>query len=320
MKKKKSSTPFLPAEGIFKPHDWGRLQKDWIDAVRKSNEIYFELFRRDQYRLKTESPIFVNRQDLFLVFLITGGEGVHQFGSSEHYLKPGILCFVAPGIFTSDQSTINEHAGYLCTFTSAFYGLNLSDKDALSHFSFFETQTSVSLQLNTRQTAYFYNLFQEMEEEYLSANPAKDDMVRALLMLLLLKAKRLVASDKTDCLVDNSNAGIRLTKAFTRLFESDFEPLNNLQAIVIKTLASYAQQLNVTQNHLNDTVKAISGKTPGALIREKIIKEASRLLLNTQLSISEICCLLRFEDPSYFSRFFKRYTGLTPTQHRNRVI
>ncbi|QHT70833.1 helix-turn-helix domain-containing protein [Rhodocytophaga rosea] len=316
MKKNKITFSIPANESNGRKYHWGRLQQEWRDTLNKSGEIYFEIHRRDEYRLKSNPLIAPFRQDLYIIFLITGGEAVHNFGNQDYYLKPGILCFVSAGIFVSRQSTINEHAGYLCGFTSAFFSQNLSDKDSLLHYPFFNTEASVSLQLDTDQTSYFYNLFREMEEEYHSTNANKEELIRALLTILLQKAQRLVISDRTDCLVDNSNAGLRLTKAFTKLFEADFEPLKKLHGITTKHLSQYASNLHVTQNHLNDTIKAVSGKTPGELIRERIIKEASQLLLHTQLTIAEICFLLKFEDPSYFSRFFKRYTGLTPTQHR----
>jgi AraC-like DNA-binding protein len=320
MKARKAKNSTKIRENVPIPSNLDVLQPEWSEALSMHDKIHFELFRRDEFRLKNQQPFIISRKDLFMVFLITGGEGIHTFGQEEYYLKPGTLCFVAPGTITSSQSTINEYAGYLCVFTSAFYVLNLADKETLFHFTYFNTETSVSLQLNEPQTKYFYELFRDIEVEYLSDNATREDMIRALLMVLLLKAQRLVILNRKDCLVDNSNAGIRLTKSFTKLFEIDFEPLKNLQKIQIKSLAQYAVELHVTQNYLNDTIKAISGKTPGELIREKIIREASSLLLYTQLNIAEICYLLKFEDPSYFSRFFKRYTGLTPTEHRKQAI
>jgi AraC-like DNA-binding protein len=316
MKKKKTIIPTQPKTSTPIPQNWRGLHREWSDAMSKSSQIHFEIHHRDEYLLQSKQFLMPNRQDLFLIFLITGGEGVQTFGNNDYYLKPGILCFVSEGILVSKELTINEHAGYVSAFTSEFFSQNLSDKDSLLRYPFFNAEGSVSLQLDTDQTAYFYQLFMEIEEEYYSDNPKKEDLIRALLTLLLQKAQRLVISDRKDCLVDNSNAGVRLTKAFTKLFETDFEPLQHLQMITTKSLAQYAAELHVTQNHLNDTIKAISGKTPGELIRERLIREASQLLLNTQLSIGEICFLLKFEDTSYFSRFFKRYTNLTPSQHR----
>jgi AraC-like DNA-binding protein len=316
MKKKRTIIHTQPKTPTPTPQNLRGLHREWSDALSKSSQAHFEIHHRDEYLLQSNQFLVPNRQDLFLIFLITGGEGVQTFGNDDHYLKPGILCFVSKGMLVSKELTINEHAGYVSAFTSEFFSQNLSDKDSLMRYPFFSTQGSVSLQLDRSQTTYFYQLFREMEEEYYSDNPNKEDLIRVLLTLLLEKAQRLVIFERNDCLVDNSNAGVRLTKAFTRLFEADFEPLKHLQIITTKSLAQYAADLHVTQNHLNDTVKAISGKTPGELIRERLIREASQLLLNTQLSIGEICFLLKFEDTSYFSRFFKRYTSLSPTQHR----
>ena len=117
---------------------------------------------------------------------------------------------------------------------------------------------------------------------------------------------------------DNSNAGLRLTKAFTKLFDKDFVNIKALKSVSIQSLDQYAAQLNVSRNHLIDTVKSVSGKPPGLLIHERIVKEVSQLLIHTELSIAEISYLFNFESASYFTRFYKRFMSVTPSQYRDR--
>ena len=70
----------------------------------------------------------------------------------------------------------------------------------------------------------------------------------------------------------------------------------------------YAERLAITANYLNLVCKNYLGKTAGELIRERVILEAERLLINSQLSVSEISYLLHFDDNSYFTKFFKQNT------------
>jgi len=56
----------------------------------------------------------------------------------------------------------------------------------------------------------------------------------------------------------------------------------------------------------------------GELIRNRVLLEAKRLLVNLDLTINEISGLLNFSDSAYFTRFFKKYTGQTPEAFRNR--
>ncbi|WP_420152892.1 AraC family transcriptional regulator [Siphonobacter sp.] len=317
MKTKTSVIPTYTTESFRKRYFQG--DSAWSEESIRASVAHFEIHRRDDFRFRCQQTIASNRLDFYMVILITGGEGIHTFGVNEYYLKPGMLCFVSPGMITSWQTTVDEHAGYFCAFTSDFFQENLKDQQTLASYPFFSIEGSSALYLDETQTQYFSNFFREIEGEYHSQKPHKADLIRAFLTVILQKAQRMMVCDPEQCLNDQSTAGLRLTKAFTKLFEQDFEPLKQLQPIQTETLASYAAKLNVTQNHLNDTIKAVAGKTPGELIRERTLKEASQLLLNTQLSVAEICFLLKFEDPSYFSRFFKRYTNRTPKQHREKA-
>lgn len=78
----------------------------------------------------------------------------------------------------------------------------------------------------------------------------------------------------------------------------------------------YAEQLQVSPNHLNKSVKAVTDKTAIELLNEVRLLEAQRRLKTTSLSVAEIAFKLGFDDPSYFSRFFKKRTGKTPGEFR----
>jgi len=78
--------------------------------------------------------------------------------------------------------------------------------------------------------------------------------------------------------------------------------------------------LYVTPNHLNALSKDITHRSAGELIRDRVILEAKRLLINAKMSISEIAAELDFIDNSYFTKFFKKYEGVTPEVFRKQVI
>jgi AraC-like DNA-binding protein len=62
------------------------------------------------------------------------------------------------------------------------------------------------------------------------------------------------------------------------------------------------------------------GISAGELIRDRILLEAKRLLINLDLTISEIAYQLNFSDNSYFTKFFKKYTGQKPDEFRKSNI
>lgn len=78
----------------------------------------------------------------------------------------------------------------------------------------------------------------------------------------------------------------------------------------------YADLLNMTPNHLNKSVKSVTGKTAIQLLNEARLIEAKLKLKTTNLTVYDIADLLGFKDQSYFSRFFKKATGITPIDFR----
>ncbi|WP_440133042.1 helix-turn-helix domain-containing protein [Chitinophaga sancti] len=254
----------------------------------------FEIHRREDEGYRCQPMITANRLDFYMVVLVTGGEGIKTFGTKQYYIRKGMLCFISPGMVTNWESVVDEHQGYIMTF----------DAHILPHlhtYPFFQLDGCPVIQLNAEQQADFHHYFQEIEKEY---KAGQLELIKAFLTVVFLKAQQLYTATEQGA---GSNAAIRLTAAFTALIDKDFE----------QKLATYAGLLNVTQNHLNDTVKAVTGKTPGTHIHERMVKEAAQLLVHTELTIAEICYRLNFSDQSYFIRFFKKYTGFTPGQYRS---
>ena len=99
---------------------------------------------------------------------------------------------------------------------------------------------------------------------------------------------------------------------FFDLLERQFpidSPSNHLK---LKTANDYAQHLSVHANHLNRSVKEITGKTTTAHIAERVLKEAHALLKHTDWNIGQVANGLGFEEPAYFANFFKKHTGQSP--------
>jgi AraC family transcriptional activator of pobA len=83
-------------------------------------------------------------------------------------------------------------------------------------------------------------------------------------------------------------------------------------------LGFYAEKLGMTVDRLNDHVKRATGVTAGHLIRQRVLTEAKRQLVFTTQPIQDIAEELSFSDPSHFARFFRKHTGTTPHEFRDR--
>lgn len=85
---------------------------------------------------------------------------------------------------------------------------------------------------------------------------------------------------------------------------------------------NYTQEteLSITSKHLHKLVSKAFNCSPSQLKNESILIEAMFLILNSELTIQQVSANLGFENLSYFSRFFKKHSGFTPTTYRKRNL
>jgi AraC family transcriptional activator of pobA len=82
------------------------------------------------------------------------------------------------------------------------------------------------------------------------------------------------------------------------------------------TLEDYAAELGVTVSRLRDACLRVAGAPPIRLIHDRVVLEARRALLYSNMTISEVAFHLGFSDPAYFSRFFSKALGRSPRAFR----
>lgn len=83
-----------------------------------------------------------------------------------------------------------------------------------------------------------------------------------------------------------------------------------------RSVAFYADKMFLTAKHLSTVVKEVSGKTAGEWVDDLVILEAKALLKSTELSIQEIADELHFANQSFFGKYFKQHTGVSPKEYR----
>jgi AraC family transcriptional activator of pobA len=150
-------------------------------------------------------------------------------------------------------------------------------------------------------------LCKDLNEEGFLAREGHRLAMRALLALLAIEVLRLAVSR-------SRSGAVTLTRA-----DAQVEELRRLVGLHFRKerlISFYAEKLAMTPDRLNDHVKRATGVTAGHLIRQRVLTEAKRQLVFTGLAIHEIAYDLAFSDPSHFTRFFRKQTGMTPQAFR----
>ncbi len=84
-----------------------------------------------------------------------------------------------------------------------------------------------------------------------------------------------------------------------------------------RKVIDYALKMNITPGYLSSVVKNVTGKSAAEWIEEYVLMEAKALLASTDMTIQQICYQLNFPTQSFFGKYFKTHTGVSPKAYRS---
>ncbi|BAX82574.1 helix-turn-helix domain-containing protein [Labilibaculum antarcticum] len=249
--------------------------------------------------------------DFYTITWIKEGQAIHATKYVEYTLRENSILFVPPGLM--HRFIINAHCtGYSITFNETFFAVKESGADSVSDSTLFSNPDFRSIiQLDEKQQIVFKGITDLMEKEFANDDRYRHEMLLQQLKLFLLESRR-IYEDQHDLNVsfDEDHPGSVIIK-FKQLIDDKYKEQKNV--------SSYADLLNLRATCLNDITKKTTGITAGELIRNRVIKEAKKMLYGSDLNTKEIAYELGFQDPAYFSRFFKKYTNQTLSDYRNLI-
>lgn len=149
-------------------------------------------------------------------------------------------------------------------------------------------------------------LLASLVHEFNQAQPGRSEALRAQVLLLALALLRQAA----DPAAHERHQALRDTLV------QRYRALLELHGRRQPGLPFYAQALGVTVDHLSRSCRRVAGLSALALAQERMLQDARRQLAHSPLAVAEIAELLGFEDAAYFSRFFARGCGLSPSAYR----
>ncbi len=250
---------------------------------------------------------YPHRHDFYEILYLTNGSGWHIIDNERYQVTPPCIFFLSPGQAHKLEFSYDID-GFIFLFTSEFYLSQQKNSNRLLEFPFFFSaeQKNPPLLLNNPADAQFLKeLFSRSCYETTHSKHQTSELTRSFLDLILLTCNNLYPDQLRSL---HTKKGHILVKRFLCLIEENYQ--NNLR------INDYADLLAITPNHLTQMVKQVTGKTSIELLQEKLIAEVKRLIVHTNASISEIAHIMNYPDQSYFTKFFKKCTGITPLQYR----
>jgi AraC-like DNA-binding protein len=151
------------------------------------------------------------------------------------------------------------------------------------------------------------NLVLSMKRELEAEDSSMEEMLRIHLKHMIIRATRIWKKDH-HVAGEEARQEVEFSRTFSQLVEWNYTRYH--------TVADYAGLLNITPKALNKRVTRYTNTTPNEIIKERIILEAKRLLVHTQLSVKEIGYKLGYDDTSYFIRLFSKQSATSPHNFR----
>lgn len=293
------------------------MKTDELSDLCDANSRDLKLKGFKVYEIETSvsrAPTY-NRRDYYKVCILNANCIIHYADKSIEFEGP-TLFFANPHIPYSAQLLALKQTGYACLFTENFLAVN-ERSASLQESPLFKIGGTPAFTLNDDQAEFISTVFRKMMQEGSTDYIYKNDLIRNYINLIIHEALKMQPSANY---VKHKNASSRITSLFLELLERQF-PIESIdRPLRLKTAQDYANNLSVHVNHLNRSVREITGKPTTAHIADRIIGEAKALLQHTDWSIADVAYALGFEYPTYFNNYFKRLTGTVPRSLRVKVI
>jgi AraC-like DNA-binding protein len=265
-----------------------------------------EIHQKD-YPHKTELP---HKHNYYEMCFFTGGSGEHEIdfvsrpivSPSIHFLRPGQVHLIRRG---------ETYKGYLVIFSEEFFNLRFQNLEVIPGYPLVsKLENGPILNLDKLLFDEFYQLIKNIENELTETDADSEEIIISYLKIFFLKLRQ----NFSKLITAQNQPGGTMQKTvyeFNQLVDKYYDQIHHVK--------EYAEIMGESPIQLNRAIKSVTGKTASDLIIERLILEAKRLLLFSDLSNKEAAYKLNYEDPSYFARIFRKKTGYTPSGFRAKM-
>lgn len=257
---------------------------------------------------KSSEEIQVN---LFKIALKKNFTGDIKYGKSQYNTQNGLMLFSEPGQVVSWEA-LTYWDGYAFVFHP-----DLIKKHSIARkirlYKYFSYEINDALFMTPEEEETITWLFTKIHFELLNnKSKANEDVILSLLNVILTYSELYYERQFKDRNPQQASI-VSKVKALLQHHYNDFsKPVQNVPSV-----SSIANELHLSPNYLTDLVRAETGKTTINLIHEYVTEQAEILLLQTDMTVTDVAYHLGFDNAPYFSRLFKKLKGTSPGEIRN---
>lgn len=248
------------------------------------------------------------RLDAIVVMMCVKGTARYRINLKDYIIKPGTLCINVPENIL--QKTESENfVVYPMIISSSFLSrIKVNPNNILSLYMYVKNNPCFEIHENEIEAMKkFYYLF---EDTLLSDDHFKVEIMEGLVYALLFKLDAITCRNFPD-VGKNTLAKSRIENIF-----EEFMQLLSTYHTKERGVKFYASKMNITPNYLSGAVKEYSGKTASEWIDDYVILESKTLLKHSKMTIQEIAYYMNFPTQTFFGKYFKRITGMSPKQYK----
>ena len=293
---KRATAPNTAGKGIarfdFATHKYGF---ELLVDAGSTTELPDFVFHRDPHRLM-----------FYDVLLVRHGRGRLLQEDRWHPVRPGSVVFHAPGEVRRWRLSADAE-GMVLFFTAEFLRSFLRDQAFLKRLPFFRPGGPRALHLERAPARELDAMMEAVRGEIQAGRWGGHLMLQAETVRALVWLRRRLSEQDRD-------GGARpAEQPWYGRFEDALD--RNLRERE-RRVGRLARELGMSPSHLRARVREHTGRSVRDVIRDRVVREARALLLQTDQTVSEIAHECGFDDPSHFSRYFRRAVGHSPRTFR----
>jgi AraC family transcriptional activator of pobA len=258
-----------------------------------------------------KSHQFINhahKHSTYISILFTAGSGEHQIDFDTFTVRKGSVFLLNPGQVHCWKLS-KDADGYVFFHTKEFYDGSYTNR-RLDHFPFFYLQQNHPvIYLKNKDLEKIENLYKEINSEFTASHPFRLEKLESLVDIVYIELTRLYQSSAETN--KDINQKYLKVKKLQKLIDQHFRTK--------KFPAEYADLLNMSTRHLSRICRETLNRSTNDLIIDRIIMEAKRMLVHHDINISQLADKLNYDDISYFTRLFKKKTGMSPKKFQSKM-